>query len=83
MSKPDDIPPDVWGKALSVRMYAVYNTGDDVVEAIARAILNERNNAAKIAEDIGEDSGDPDSDFWDGHKHAAGRISQAIRNGGK
>jgi hypothetical protein len=75
MSKPDDIPQDIWDEA-----YRWAEDGGTIYRNIARAILNERNNAAdRLLALI-------DTPEIGGVYIAPGGfevISQAIRNGGK
>lgn len=76
MIKPEGISEEIWERAEKVYDAIV---GEDTptwkIEHIARAILNERNNVAKIAEDMLR--------FADTTSGADKAISQAIRNGGK
>lgn len=74
MINPDDIAQDIWDEA-----YRWAEDGGTIYRNIARAILNERNNAAEMAEALLSD------------RHTSSRnptyvikeIVQAIRNGGK
>jgi hypothetical protein len=77
MSKPDYIPQDVWEVAYDIAKDRVVRNWSvvDQAQQIANAILNERNNAAKIAEDMLR--------FADTTSGADKAISLAIRNGGK
>lgn len=82
MSKPDDIPQDVWNKAVSA-LDGSYSYDDEVATGqVARAILaakgEEREECAKIAEDKDHVLGD-----WGSvDEHSLLIISQAIRNRG-
>lgn len=77
MSKPDDIPQDVWQSAAAamsaalVRSYPPPAREIDPLEFIARAILAERERSAKIAEAF----------FLNhtGSRASAPRIAEAIR----
>lgn len=94
MSKPDDIPDDVWGAAfkhLAGGVGKARHNAEPVEpqEIIARAILSERTKAAEIAESMfTPDSVNKNSK---GKPYYAGeiaiscsyRISQSIRKGGK
>ncbi len=93
MSKPDDIPQDVWEIAQAVESDCINATWNGSARGsrtisetiIARAILSERTKAAEIAENY----------KWDEHElqqatecgyalhDQAISISQAIRKGGK
>jgi hypothetical protein len=74
MNKHEDIPQDIWDEA-----YRWAEDGGTIYRNIARAILNERNNAAKIAEEVGI----PLATRGNMIEMIPVLISQAIRNGGK
>ena len=87
MSKPDDIPQDVWDAAVPLALQYVewlipaphdYAGSEDVLtKVIARAIMVERERCAKVADDY--PSRDPAGDgngYW-----AAEEIAAAIRGG--
>jgi hypothetical protein len=85
MSKPEDIPQDIWDEA-----YRWAEDGGTIYRNIARAILNERNNAAKIASDLAGNNqqirlhmGELSAQELRSVKAILNFISQAIRNGGK
>lgn len=73
MSKPDDIPQDVWDSTEGVRISFVNPDPDEVREAVARAVMEERERCAKIAEEMLK--------FADTTSASDIAISQAIRNG--
>jgi len=80
MSKPDDISQEVWDQTETVWVSFLNPDLDEVREVVARAILNERNNAAKISKDWADGcEAEGNHDGADASEH----ISQAIRNGGK
>lgn len=93
MSRPDDISEEVWDSAWSMVPIGEI-TFSEAVELVARAILNERNNAAKIADEYAAKCSEAQKQAFDqgndykGNMHwsaqnTALELSQAIRNGGK
>lgn len=82
MSKPDDIPEDVWDEVQAINLALPYS---HVQEQIARAILSERTKAAEIAQNMWADMLE-DKDvrrMRQRNQWLLDAISQAIRKGGK
>lgn len=83
MSKPDDIPQDVWDAAekpaFRVKMDAAAGQWWDIHPTIARAIMAERERCANVAEaDNGLAPGGAGK--FDFGPNTARRIASAIRN---
>jgi hypothetical protein len=86
MSKPDDIPQDVWDAAINAAsaavreddpgFYITKRATDVLMEASARAILAERERCAVIADTAAGDASWQDSTDW---ALIADKIADAIR----
>lgn len=88
MSKPDDIPQEVWDQTEGVRVSFVNPDPDEVREVVAYAILSERTKAAELYKALREiaahEPSDGNHNLNDLIAHASVKTaSQAIRKGGK
>lgn len=94
MSRPEDIPEDVWavamGLAAELRSAVVWhsNSANEVIAtALARVRLAERERCANVATYEKDQLTDDDSAFGKayerGYQHACNNVASAIRAGGQ